>query len=150
MKKTILILAAGFLMFTACTKKPLDGAQGAAGTNGINGVSSTQSYEFKNQTFYNSSSNTYIHSDTLAVPEITQAVVDNGQVIVYGRVTYDQVAYMGGHSPYSDTLMWHEFPMSVTNYTFDPISYEVGKVIITTSQNVHQFSTFTFKVSITK
>jgi hypothetical protein len=160
MKKLISILAIALVMFTACTKKPLNGVSGSNGKNGINGVSSTQGYLFKNLSigWYNSQTGKVVSTDTLFIPQLTQGVMDSGSVIVYAQIAYDYVAYQANRNPYADTLIWHEMPAALmynanpTNtYTFVPTYYEKGMVFVHSDQSgIPQNTVFNFKVEITK
>ena len=100
MKKLLTLLSTGILLLSACTKQgPIGatGSQGATGkngsngTNGMNGVNGANGTTVTVKTYTNQiviPPGTY---DTLLIPQITQAVIDTGTIIVQTSQLYNRI-----------------------------------------------------------
>lgn len=101
-------------VFTACSGE--DGAVGPAGANGVDGNANVQSYT------YTVGANEWTQgAATIAVPELTKSIADNGVVSVY--YTNDSLT--------TDTIAWRPLPYDFRTSSGSFIisnTYQIGQV----------------------
>jgi hypothetical protein len=127
MKPIIYLMAviAVVTIFSSCTK------QGPAGPPGPQGNANVQSFIFQSQSF---TPGTVI---SLAVPAITQRIIDSGAVIIYTRVTN-----------VTETDSWTELPWTFESESIDPWVVSVGKATAVANFNSSSLASFDFKVTV--